>query len=233
MPIFAKGFRIVRRIFRERPQRQRGPSFKFLKAAASLDDFHAVLDVGANVGNMTALFLQQFPNAKVWAFEPVCATCAALRARFANEPRVEIRQEALGCVHSTAPMLMAGMSTTMYRIVDHVDPIRDHEQVTVNTGDGFMAEVGLSAVDFLKIDTEGHDLKVLMGFTAALERKAIRFLQVEAGMNATNSLHVPIQQFMQFLEPLGYHLYRVVGQVAEVNGPGILRRADLVFWRGS
>jgi hypothetical protein len=71
-----------------------------------------------------------------------------------------------------------------------------------------------------------------MGFAAALQRKAIRFLQVEAGMNSTNELHVPIQHFMQFLEPLGYHLYRVTGQVRELDGRGILRRADLIFWRG-
>jgi hypothetical protein len=149
-----------------------------------------------------------------------------LRAR-----RVEIRQEALGSARSAASMLAKGTSV-MSRIVDDVDPAGDYAQVSVTTGDIFLAEAGLSSIDFLKIDTEGHDLKVLIGFTAALRRKAIRFLQVEAGMNVTNARHVPIQSFMQFLEPLGYHLYRVVGQVPELDGRGILRRADLVFWRG-
>ena len=105
-------------------------------------------------------------------------------------------------------------------------------RVSVRTGDDFLAETGLPELDLLKIDTEGHDLQVLIGFTAALDRKAIRFLQVEAGMNATNLRHVPIQHFMQFLEPLGYHLYRIIGQMQEWDGPAILRRADLIFWRG-
>lgn len=116
--------------------------------------------------------------------------------------------------------------------MERTDADHEYEQVAVNTGDAFLAKAGVPAVDFLKIDTEGHDLKVLIGFTAALQRKAIRFLQVEAGMNCTNLRHVPMHDFMQFLEPLGYHLYRVIGQVAEFDGRGILRRADLIFWRG-
>lgn len=73
---------------------------------------------------------------------------------------------------------------------------------------------------------------MLIGFTDALRRKAIRFIQVEAGMNSTNKLHVPIHHFTQFLEPLGYHIYRIVDQVLEYDNRAILRRADLIFWRG-
>jgi FkbM family methyltransferase len=180
---------------------------------------------------MTARYLEHFPNARIWCFEPVPATCNQLRARFARERRVDVRQEALGSGRSTASMLAAGTSV-MNRIVDHEAPGHPYERVAVRTGDDFLAEAGLAEVDFLKIDTEGHDLQVLIGFTAALQRKAIRFLQVEAAMNATNKRHVPIHDFMQFLEPLGYHLYRVTSQVLEYDGRGILRRADLIFTRG-
>lgn len=231
MPAFANAHAVLRRMFGRRPRRRRDPVLKFLELSTPLDEFQVVLDVGANVGKLTAQYLQHFPNAKVWAFEPVPATCNALRARFAYEPRVEIRQEALGSSQSTAPMQVAGTSV-MNRIVDHADPGGRYEHVSVRTGDAFLAETGLPAVDFLKIDTEGHDLKVLIGFSAALRRKAIRFIQVEAGMNSTNMRHVPIHDFMRFLEPLGYHLYRVTGQVPEYDGRGILRRADLIFWRG-
>lgn len=230
MQAFASASRLLRRVFRRR-SRPKGGIFKILGRSTPLDDFHVVLDVGANVGSATAQYLRHFPNAKVWAFEPVSETCAALRARFEREPRVEVRQEALGSVQSTAPMRVKGMSV-MCAIVDRMEPGHKYEQVSVNTGDAFLAKTGLPAVDFLKIDTEGHDLKVLMGFTAALRRKAIRFLQVEAGMNSTNLRHVPMQHFMQFLEPQGYHLYRVIGQTPELDGRGILRRADLIFWRG-
>ena len=231
MPAFANAPAVLRRIFGGRSQQRRDPVFKLLEWETPLDDFRVVLDVGANVGNLTDQYLQHFSNAKVWAFEPVSATCDMLRARFAQEGRVEVRQEALGSGQSTMPMLVEG-KPGMFRIVDRVDSGVTYEEVSVRTGDGFLAEAGLSAVDFLKIDTEGHDLKVLMGFAAALQRKAIRFLQVEAGMNSTNELHVPIQHFMRFLDPLGYHLYRVTGQVRELDGRGILRRADLIFWRG-
>jgi FkbM family methyltransferase len=232
MPVFASASVMLRRIFGRPPPLRRDPVFKFLERQTPLDEFQIVLDVGAHLGNTTNQYLHHFPNARVWSFEPTPATCDRLRARFASEPRVEVRQEALGSSRSIAPMMAAGTSV-MNRIVDHEDPDGRYERVSVRTGDDFLAEAGLPEVDFLKIDTEGHDLQVLIGFTAALRRKAIRFLQVEAGMNATNRRHVPIQHFMQFLEPLGYHLYRVLGQMQEWNGPGILRRADLVFWRGT
>ena len=231
MMAFANALGLLRRVLGGLTRRGRDPVFKFLERSTPLGEFQVVLDVGAHLGNTTAQYLQHFPNARIWAFEPVSATCAALRARYAHEPRVDVRQQALGSARSTAPMLIAGL-TSMCRIVDQMDPGSTYEQVPVATGDGFLADAALPAVDFLKIDAEGHDLKVLVGFTAALQRKTIRFLQVEAGMNATNATHVPIQHFMQFLEPLGYHLYRVTGQVPELDGPGILRRADLIFWRG-
>jgi FkbM family methyltransferase len=233
MPVFANAPVMLRRIFgvRQPPRRPHYSFFRLLAQSTPLDEFRVVLDVGANVGNMTARYLHHFPNAKVWSFEPVSATCDLLRARFAGEPRVQVRQEALGSGQSTASMQVEGTSTGNM-IVDHEESGGCYERVPVKTGDGFLAETGLPAVDFLKVDTEGHDLKVLMGFTAALRRGTIRFLQVEAGMNSTNKRHVPIQDFMQFLEPHGYHIHRVINQVLEYDGRGILRRADLLFWRG-
>jgi FkbM family methyltransferase len=232
MPAFTSTPAMLRRMFRGRPRRSpRDPFFHLLAKAAPLDEFRVVLDVGANIGEMTARYLEYFPNAKVWSFEPVSATCDALRTRFANEPRVQVRKEALGD-HQYIALMQAVGTSVGNMIVDREDAGGRYEPVSVRTGDGFLAETGLPVVDFLKIDTEGHDLRVLMGFTAALQRKAIRILQVEASMNSTNKRHVAIQDFMQFLEPLGYHLYRVTHQVLEYDGRGILRRADLIFWRG-
>ncbi|HKP25391.1 MAG TPA: FkbM family methyltransferase [Dongiaceae bacterium] len=232
MPVFASAPAMLRRIFGRQPKPTlREPPFSILARSVPLDDFRIVLDVGANIGKMTRRCLEHFPNARIWSFEPVSETCEVLRRRFADEPRVQVRQQALGSDQSTASIEAAGTSVGNM-IVGREEPGGRYERVPVTTGDAFLAETGLPAVDFLKIDTEGHDLKVLIGFTAALRRGAIRFLQVEASMNSTNVRHVPIQDFMGFLEPLGYHLYRVTGQVLEYDGRGILRRADLIFWRG-
>ena len=42
-----------------------------------------------------------------------------------------------------------------------------------------MASRGIETIDFLKIDTEGHDLHVLRGAAGLLERKAIGVIQFE------------------------------------------------------
>jgi FkbM family methyltransferase len=202
--------------------------FSKLDAVMPLAEFRVVLDVGANVGAMTGGYLDHFPQSRVWAFEPIAATCARLRARFAGHPRVMVVQAALGAESGRALMRVTRDSVGCW-IEEGAALDNDHESVALETGDAFLADAGLSHVDFLKIDTEGHDLKVLHGFAGALRRKAIRFLQVEAGMNATNRRHVPLHEFQQFLEPLGYHIFRIFHQSPELGGRRILRRADVVF----
>jgi hypothetical protein len=102
--------------------------------------------------------------------------------------------------------------------------------VALETLDGFASRHGVEHIDLLKIDTEGHDLEVLKGAAGMLDRNAISIIQVEAGMNSRNTLHVPLEEFRSYLEPRGFFLFRIYDQVAEwpTREPN-LRRTNPVF----
>jgi hypothetical protein len=98
--------------------------------------------------------------------------------------------------------------------------------VAMQTGDQFCAAHGIAAIDYLKVDTEGYDLKVCQGFRSMIERQAIALIQVECGINPDNSRHVPLAKFQNFLA--GYLLFRLYDQKVSRQKPR-LRRANAVF----
>lgn len=106
----------------------------------------------------------------------------------------------------------------------------DRMTVTVDTLDHFLTEQPVSSIDYLKIDTEGHDLEVLTGATSTLQARKLQVIQVEAAMNPENKLHVPLQHFVDFLYPHDFLLFGLYEQVHEWPTSEVhLRRSNAVF----
>ena len=55
------------------------------------------------------------------------------------------------------------------------------EVVRLETLDGCCQRAEIQAIDFIKIDVEGHELEVLRGTTDILAKGGIRFIQFEYG----------------------------------------------------
>jgi hypothetical protein len=80
--------------------------------------------------------------------------------------------------------------------------------VELRTLDDFCAERGIGRIDLLKIDVEGHELRVLEGARGLLEADAIGFIQFE--FNATNiDSRSFFRDFYELLSPR-YRLSRIV-----------------------
>lgn len=195
-----------------------------------------VFDVGANVGQSTAAFLAGFEPAAVYAFEPVSATFETLRASVGGDGRVHAFNLALGRSPGTARMRIGNKSVSS-RIVDRpafINPARV-ATVQMTSGDVFCAERHIDRIDLLKIDTEGHDLDVLLGFRAMLAQMRIGLVEVEVGLNRANRRHVPFEAIRAFLDPLDYHFFHMYELRMDMRFSGlpILRRANAVFISGA
>lgn len=94
--------------------------------------------------------------------------------------------------------------------------------------DRFCSAHGIEHVNFLKIDCEGFDLKVLIGFRKLLERGVIDFVEVEASLSPDTRKLVPLGALEALLGMYGYQKFRVLNQGSDWNRP-VLTRADLVF----
>lgn len=102
--------------------------------------------------------------------------------------------------------------------------------VSLTTIDEFCAARGVVSIDYLKIDTEGNDLNVLIGAAAMLDRNAIKIIAAEVSTNHDNMRHVPFDDIYRFMCPKGYRVFGLYEQTPEFfEGRPNLRRANVVY----
>lgn len=218
------------RLYRELP---RGTDlFVDLREYFPRFDVRVVFDVGANVGQSALPFLEQYPDCHVYCFEPVEANFQKLRARLGNNERVRCVQAALGRSAGQVRMILNGRGDR-FRLAQgngSAAPDGCTVAVPIDNVDAYAAAADVEQIDFLKIDTEGHDLAVLEGADRMLSEGRVQMVQVEAGMNPENMLHVPLAKLQRFLETRDYYLFAFYEQHHEwpTQQPH-LRRTNPVF----
>lgn len=168
-----------------------------------------VFDVGANVGQSVAEFREAFPDSNIWAFEPVQATFDVLQQAVASDPNVKASPIALSRTSGEAVMTSNGTSTGNRVVKDVAGSGR--EIVSKMSGDEFCKQHGITSIDFLKIDTEGHDIEVALGFRNMLAAGQITFVQVECGLSPTNTKHVPYERAASVFFSFGFGLLGLFG----------------------
>ena len=131
-----------------------------------------VFDVGANVGNRTALFVRL--GARVVAAEPQSVCVHHLRKRFGSNASVSIVAMAVGRTAGTAEMhvsqahVISSLSPDWLASVQGTRRFGVHgwdqtETVTVTTLDALIQQYGAPA--FCKLDVEGFESEVLAGLS--------------------------------------------------------------------
>ncbi len=191
-----------------------------------------VFDVGANRGQSATYFRNRLPKTSIYSFEPVSATFNELKTHAAGlgvqcfqlgfgsaaeKKRIRVFKDARKSVSNSLHLNPSVAETT-------------DEVIDIETIDNFLRQQGVTEIDYLKIDTEGNDLDVLKGAVGSLKAQKIKFVEVEAGMNSGNKLHVPYCELLAFLESYGFSVFGLYRQVHE-GGTRIpvLRRVNVVF----
>lgn len=143
-----------------------------------------IVDVGANVGNHS-IYMAHFLNCQwIAPIEPNQEILSTLRCNLGLNwsPAMDLRYLGYGLSDSIAraEVIQAGpMNTGASKVTK-----ADHGSVPLMSGD----EIFLGkAVDFIKIDVEGHELSVLRGLYRTIE-KYRPFLYVETRNDTTESV---------------------------------------------
>ena len=165
---------------------------------------HTFVDVGANVGDWSEHMLKH-SRASGFLFEPSTQCAGRLKERF-RDGRVVIREVAVSdqvgrAQFSEEENCGEGSSLAESR---HDHQIR-HREVPVITLDAEFATLE-TRIDFLKIDTEGYDLRVVKGATQVLSRT--RFLQFEYNSHWV-STSSSLFEANRFLTHLGFSVFLV------------------------
>lgn len=173
-----------------------------------------VLDIGANIGTFSVELRKTSPLATIYAFEPHKKTFQSLQTA-AQEYGFEAINAGCGKTMGTASLFdYAGKKdgsehATIYRDVIeqiHSATATSHE-IEITTIDFFMTERKLPQIDFLKIDTEGNELNVLLGAERAIADGRVKAIQFEF-----NAMNVHSRTFFRDFYVLlaEYRLYRML-----------------------
>ncbi len=146
-----------------------------------------LFDVGANVGQTSREALANFPEARVFAFEPHAETYSRL-TRELSDPRLSAHNIALGDRDAAVPLFEYGTEGDGSLINSLIPNARFPTQfgytpkertTTCVTLDRFCVDHKVDSIDVLKLDTEGADLLVLQGGKRMLSEGRIRFIYTE------------------------------------------------------
>ncbi len=184
-----------------------------------------VFDVGANNGQYLQLALNQLAGrlVSIHAFEPSTVAFEKLQRRFGHQSEVTLNHFALGSEPSVQTLYydVAGseLSSLYPRKIDHHGiSFSGSEQVRVETLDNYCASHGISHIDLLKLDAEGHELRIIEGAIHMFERAAIDLVSFEFGGCNIDS-RTFVRDFFDFFARHGMKLARVTafGKLYEIQ----------------
>lgn len=191
-----------------------GVAIKYVQQKLKNEKQVTVFDVGANVGTYSILLHNIFKEkAQVFSFEPSVKTYRKLVENTRQLPGITVHNFGMGSEDATLTLFSnkdeSGLASVYHRKLDHLDiDMNKTEEIEIKTIDGFCNQNNISHIHFLKIDVEGHEMKVLEGAKKIIGSKNVDFIQFEfGGCNIDSRTY--FQDFFYLLKD-DYNIYRIV-----------------------
>jgi FkbM family methyltransferase len=192
-------------------------------------DIRTIFDVGAHIGLTAIEFSDEFPQATVHAFEPHPGNFARMQSNCAGKPEVRFYNLGLGAEPGALPFHFDPEHPTMARVVSNGEEVTD--TVAIDTVDRLCDQLGITRIDFMKIDVEGHEIPVLEGSIRMLREGRISLLKLETAIDPDLAYHTQLWDLCELLQPLGYRLFGFYDQWENTLSieSAKLRRFDVAF----
>ena len=192
----------------------RNGEYRFLNK--TMRDGMIVFDVGANTGEY-AEYLSALKNKLIiHCFEPSKNTYTKLQERLTSDKSKNsfyLNNFGLSNIEEESDLYI-------YTQLGGTNSIYFHEQLANNSEliikekirlrklDDYIIENKIERIDFLKIDVEGHEYKVISGGIESIKNGIIKRLQFEYGGYWLKS-GSKLLEVLKFLEPYNYKFYRL------------------------
>jgi FkbM family methyltransferase len=173
-----------------------------------------VFDIGANIGAHTLNMAKSAGRSgKVYAFEPSDFAFAKLKRNLALNPELQSRtypRQILLAASSAEPPEREIYASWPLRSDGTVHPkhrgrLVTVEHATVEALDDFVNREGITRLDLIKIDVDGHELPVLQGASETL-RRFQPTLVMEMSPYIHAEFHHIFGEFIEVLKNFGYSL---------------------------
>lgn len=174
-----------------------------------------IFDVGANVGIMALHFAKKAPKGTVYAFEPTHFAWKKLQKNLELNQKIaqniETVQTFVSSEEKKQSEIKAFSSWKINKEVGsdqhpvHGGKAMSTEGVPTTTIDEFVKEKNIGRLDFIKIDTDGHEFDVLLGARNTL-RKFKPQIIFELGQYVMEERGISFMDYEGFFSKLGYRL---------------------------
>ncbi len=175
-----------------------------------------IIDAGANVGNYAQMAHRACPGATIYAFEPVPSTFQTLVENTERIPAIHPLCQGLFSQEEqkTINLFDSHTHSSLYDIQGINYAPTQQQTINLLRGDDFLNQNDVKQVDFLKMDVEGAEYEVLLGFEESLKKGLITTIQFEYGYINISTKKLLID-FYQLLESHGYRVGKVFPKQVE------------------
>jgi FkbM family methyltransferase len=139
----------------------------------NLKENMVIMDIGANIGYYSLMAARRIKSGIIYAFEPVDNTFKKLEENIRLNDFRNIKTFKMAVSDNDEPLqLFVGSkkNTGTSSITTHYDFDGKMETVQSATLQAFVVEHKISHIDFVKIDVEGAEMKVLQGAKKVLQQ---------------------------------------------------------------
>ena len=144
-----------------------------------------ILDIGANIGQSTVTFARVFPDANIYAFEPIPKCYESLEAKFIDKANVSTVNIALGAEPGELSLELSDYTpSSSFRKMHnrHVEAfpntvVNQTVSLRVDTLDNIGNTLVLQEPILAKIDVQGFEDKVIAGGQETLKRCQLVILE--------------------------------------------------------
>lgn len=174
-----------------------------------------VFDIGANSGVMSLQFAKIASNGKIYAFEPTHFAFKRLQENLKLNPILSKKivpiQTFISNKNNKNPNLIAYASWKVGNKDKKTHPIhlgtaKPASGVSSLTIDAFCKSQKINKLDFIKIDTDGHEYSVLIGGRQTIKRLKPVIL-FEVGDYLLKEHNIKFQSFLDFFGKNNYRLF--------------------------
>lgn len=178
------------------------------------NNFKTIFDVGANIGEWTALVSGIIPESRICSFEPSKHTFQILSKQSFNN-KVSLHNIGLGEKNETKDFFVSSNDSTLSSVFSREIRANDSKQdiytekAIFETLDFFCIKNKINNISFLKIDTEGNELAVLMGAEQYIKEGRIDAIQFEYGGTYIDA-NVLLKDVFKFFEDKPYSIFKMM-----------------------
>lgn len=175
-----------------------------------------IIDIGANFGVMSLQFAKAAPKGVVYAFEPTHYALGKLKRNLELNPELASHIEVINSFLSAKSEANASIkaysswkvndekSTDMHP--EHLGAAKSTEGVGSMTLDDFCKSKPLTKLNFIKIDTDGHEYEILQGAKESLAKYRPQII-FEIGLYVMTEKNIDFTFYSNYFKELNFQMY--------------------------